>query len=113
MSLFFRWLILILAVIASAYFISGITLAGLLPAVIAGAVLVLLHTVIKPVLKILTLPITILTLGLFSLILNGLFFWFVSGVVPGFQVATFMDALWGSIIVSLLNWIADKVLSND
>jgi len=109
MSIFFRWLMLILAVIASAYFISGITVAGILPAVIAGAVLVFIHTIIKPIIKILTLPINILTLGIFALVLNGLFFWFASTVVTGFDVANFVDAIWGSVIVSVLNWLTDRV----
>lgn len=104
---------LILAVIASAYFVEGITLVGILPAVIAGAVLVFIHTIIKPVIKILTLPINILTLGIFSLVLNGLFFWFVSTVVSGFSVDNFVDAIWGSVIVSVLNWLADKVIDKD
>ena len=65
---------LILAVIASAYFIEGISVVGILPAVIAGAVLIFIHTIIKPIIKILTLPINILTLGIFSLVLNALSF---------------------------------------
>lgn len=113
MNLFFRWLMLILAVIASAYFIDGINVAGILPAVIAGAVLVFIHSIVKPIVKILTLPINLLTLGLFALILNALFFWFVSGVVSGFSVENFTDALWGSVIVSVLNWFADKVIDKD
>ncbi|MDQ5883275.1 MAG: putative rane protein [Patescibacteria group bacterium] len=113
MNLLFRWLMLILAVIASAYFVERIEVVGILAAVIAGAVLVLIHTIIKPVIKILTLPINILTLGIFSLVLNGLFFWFVSTVVPGFEVSDFMSALWGSVIVSVLNWLADKVIDKD
>lgn len=112
MNIFFRWLMLILAVIASAYFVEGISVVGILPAVIAGAVLIFIHTIIKPIIKILTLPINILTLGIFSLVLNGLFFWFVSTVVSGFEVLDFMDAFWGSVIVSVLNWIADKVISD-
>jgi len=113
MGIFFRWLMLILAVIASAYFVPGIEVIGVLPAVIAGAVLIFIHTIIKPIIKILTLPINILTLGIFSLILNGLFFWFASTVVSGFSVADFIDALWGSLIVSVLNWLADKVIDKD
>ncbi len=103
---------LILAVIASAYFIEGISVVGILPAVIAGAVLIFIHTIIKPIIKILTLPINILTLGIFSLVLNALFFWLASTVVSGFDVSDFMDALWGAIIVSVLNWLADKVIAD-
>lgn len=109
MSIFFRWLMLILAVIASAYFVDGITVVGILPAVIAGAVLVFIHTIIKPIVKILTLPINLITLGLFSLVLNGIFFWFAAEVVSGFSVGGFMDAFWGAIIASVLNWFVDRV----
>jgi putative membrane protein len=110
MNLFFRWLMLILAVIASAHFVAGIDVSGVLPAVIAGAVLTFIHTIVKPIVKILTLPINIITLGLFALILNAVFFWFVSDVVNGFDVATFMSAVWGSVIVSILNWLTDRVV---
>lgn len=110
MNLFFRWLMLILAVIASAHFVAGISVAGVLPAVIAGAVLVFIHLIIKPIVKILTLPITIITLGLFALVLNALFFWFVSDIVTGFDVASFTSAIWGSLIVSILNWLTDRVI---
>jgi putative membrane protein len=110
MNLFFRWLMLILAVIASAHFVAGIDVSGVLPAVIAGAVLTFIHTIVKPIVKILTLPINIITLGLFALILNAVFFWFVSDVVNGFDVATFMSAVWGSVIVSVLNWLTDRVV---
>lgn len=104
---------LILAVIAAAYFVSGIEVVGVLPAIIAGAVLVFIHTIIKPIIKILTLPINILTLGIFSIVLNGLFFWFVSTIVSGFSVESFTDALWGSVIVSILNWLSDKVIDKE
>jgi putative membrane protein len=66
--------------------------------------------VIRPVLGLLTLPITILTFGLFSLILNALLFWVMAAIVPGFQVAGFLAALLGAIVLSILTWLIHKVL---
>ena len=66
--------------------------------------------VIRPVLQILTLPITIITVGLFSFVLNALLFWAVALVVPGFDVAGFLPALLGAIVLAFLSWLIHKVL---
>lgn len=108
-KLFFRFIFLTLAVIAADYFVAGISLDNYVTAIIAGVLLTVVQIIVKPIVKILTLPLTIITLGLFSIILNALFFWFVSAIVPGMEVATFTAALLGSVIVSVLNWIADKM----
>ncbi len=113
MRLLLHWLILTLAVLASTYVVPGIHVATFLTAVIVAAVLGFINTIIKPVVKILTLPINIITLGLFSLILNGLFFWLVAKVVSGFHVDTFTAAIWGAIIVSLINWLGNKFLKKE
>ena len=99
-----------LAVVAADYFVPGIELADWVSIVIAGAALTIIQIIVKPIVKILTLPITLITLGFFLLVLNALFFWFVSGLVPGMTVDTFMAAFLGSLIVSVLNWIADRVV---
>ena len=111
MNLLFRWLILVLAVVASAYFIPGILIVGILPAVIAGAALALIHIIVRPILKILTLPINLVTFGIFSIVLNGIVFWFVSTLIVGFTVDNYLAAFTGSVIVSLLNWIADRAIA--
>jgi len=67
-------------------------------------------TVIKPVLQLLTLPITIITFGLFSLVLNALLFWAMTFIVPGFIVAGFWPALFGAIVLSLLSWLINQIL---
>ncbi len=67
--------------------------------------------VIKPVLHILTLPITLLTFGLFALVLNALLFWFSSAIVPGFVVVGFWSALLGSIVLSILTWVIHLALT--
>ncbi len=110
MKILLHWLILTLAVIASQYVVPGISVSSFLTAVVVAAILAFINMIIKPVIGILTLPINILTLGLFSLVLNALFFWGVAYIVTGFQVTGFQAAFFGSLIVSILNWIADKVL---
>lgn len=101
---------MVLAVLAADYLIAGIHLDGITTALIAGAALTIVQVIIKPIVKILTLPITLITLGLFLLILNALFFWFVSGLVPGMTVDTFTAALLGSLVVSVLNWLFDRTV---
>ncbi len=115
MKIIFHWLILALAVLAAAYFIPGIVVASFWPvAVIVAAILGFINTVIKPIVKILTLPINILTLGLFSLVINGLFFWFIGqGMVKGFVIHTFMAAFWGAILISVINWFGGRFLKED
>jgi len=113
MKLLLHWLILSLAVLAAAYFVPGIQVSGILTAIIVAAILGFINTIIKPVIKILTLPINILTLGLFSLVLNGFFFWVISRFVNGFTVATFMAAFWGALIVSVVNWLGNRFLKKE
>ncbi len=80
-------------------------------AIIVGACLTVINMVVKPIITILTLPINILTLGLFSIVINGAIFFFLgSGVIQGFNVDTWMAALYGSIIVSVINWLGTKIL---
>ena len=108
MKIIIHWLILTLAVLATPFIVSGIHVNSLLTAVVVAAILGFINTVIKPIVTILTLPINIVTLGLFSVILNGLFFWFVAGVVSGFTIDTFTAAILGALVISILNWIMSK-----
>lgn len=110
MKIIVHWLILTLAVLAVPYFISGIQVDSILVGVIVGACLAFINLVVKPVLSILTLPINIVTLGLFSLILNAGLFYLVSKVVSGFTIETFMSAFWGALVISVINWFANKVV---
>ncbi len=113
MKLILHWLILTLAVLGASYLIPDIHVSSFLTAVIVAAVLGFINTIIKPVIKILTLPINLLTLGLFSLVINGLFFWLVAQVIKGFTVDTFLAAFLGAIIVSIINWIGNRFLKED
>ena len=110
MKILIHWLVLALAVLAVPYVIDGIQVEGVLTAIIVAAILGFINTIIKPVIGILTLPINILTLGIFSLALNAVFFWFVAGFIDGFDVSGFTAAFWGALIVSAINWIGTEVI---
>ena len=110
MRILAHWLILTLAILAVPYVISGIHVSGILVAVVVAAVLGFINMVIRPIVNILALPLNILTLGLFSIIINGAFFWFVGKLIDGFTIDAFTDAVWGAIIVAILNWLGNKIL---
>jgi putative membrane protein len=112
MKIIIHWVILTLAVLATPFIVSGIHVDGLLTAIAVAAILGFINTVIKPVVTILTLPINIITLGLFSVILNGLFFWFVASIVSGFTIDSFISAIWGAFVISILNWILNKAFGD-
>ncbi len=100
-----RWFITTLAIFALPYFVAGVSVNSVLTALIVAACLVFINMVVKPIVTILTLPINILTLGLFSVVLNGIFFWFVAQIITGFSVASFTAALIGALVISIINWI--------
>ena|SRR3989338_7481712 len=109
MTLIFRWVINALALIIIANIVPGFGVDGLYTALIAALVLGLANALIRPILFILTLPITIITLGLFTFVLNALMVWLASTVVKGFEVTGFVPALLAAILlwmVSLVtNWM--------
>ena len=99
-----------LALLAIAKFVPGITVSGWYPAIIAALILSIVNVTLKPVLAILTLPLTLMTLGLFSFVLNAGLFWFVGSFVDGFDVAGFVPALVGAFLLSLISWFVHKLL---
>ncbi len=99
-----HWLIVGLALWVAGYLVSGVEFASPTSLAVGALVLGFVNAVIRPVLTLLTLPITILTLGLFYLIVNGAAFMMAAWVVPGFNVATFWSAVLGAIVVSLVSW---------
>ena len=107
MKLLLRWLINAVALILIAYLISGITVSSFYIALMAALILGLVNAVIRPILVILTLPINILTLGLFVLVINALLFWFVSSFVEGFAVDGVWSAFVGALLVSIISWITN------
>ena len=98
------WLINALALMAVAYLMPSIQVSSFGAALVAALVLGLVNAVIRPVLVLLTLPVTILTLGLFIFVLNGLLFWMVGSWLQGFEVAGFWPAVFGAIVFSLISW---------
>jgi putative membrane protein len=98
------WIINSAAIFLLPYLMSSVTVESFGSALLAALVLGLINALIKPALLILTLPVTVLTLGAFIFVLNGLLFWMVSGIVPGFQVAGFWSAFGGAILYSVISW---------
>ncbi len=98
----------------AAQVVPGITLRGkpLWPALLAGLVLALINAVVRPVLKLITLPLTLLTLGLFLFVLNAFCLWLTSAVVPGFDVNGFRAAFLGALLITVVSW-ALTVFVND
>jgi putative membrane protein len=112
LKLFIRWALNALALMVLPALLSSITVSGFVPALIAAAVVGLLNALLRPILLILTLPVTILSLGIFALVINGLLFWAASGLVPGVHIAGFWGAFWGAILYSLLSWLVDMALGD-
>ena len=112
MGFLIRVLVNALAIIFAAAILPGIQVDSFVSALGAGLVLGLINAFVRPVLLILTLPITLLTLGLFLLILNAFCFWLVASLVKGFHVASFGSALLGSIVVTVVSWILTALVSD-
>lgn len=111
MHLLLKYLGTVAAVMLTVNIVPGITVSGGWPTLfLLALVWSVIMMVIKPVLSILTLPITVITLGLFSFVLNALLFYAMTWVVPGFAVAGFVPALLGALVLSLLSWLIHKVL---
>ncbi len=100
-----HWFVRALIIMAAAYLIPGVFVGSFWVALVAALVLGLLNFLVRPVLLILTLPITILTLGLFSLVINGLMIMLLGALVPGFSVAGLWSAILFSVVVSVANYI--------
>jgi putative membrane protein len=106
-----RWLILTLAIMVAAYLIEGIEVRGFGSALFAAALLGILNAFFRPVLIILTLPINVLTLGLFTFVINALLLMMASGVIGGFEVNGFWAAFFGSLVISLASWLLSSFIN--
>ncbi len=107
MNLLIKLLVTGLAVLISSYLLPGVSVDGMLGAIIVAAVLMLINAVVKPVMIILTLPVTVFTLGLFLLVINAVCILLASKIIPGFRVDGFWWALLFSIILSIINAILE------
>ena len=110
MRLLLTWLINALALLALPYLFTSIHVEGFGTALVAALVLGLINTLIRPVLVLLTLPVTLLTLGLFIFVINGLLFWFVGSFLKGFTVEGFWTAVFGAIVYSIISWALSSLL---
>lgn len=110
MKFFTRVIVIALALLIVAHIVPGITLTGLVPALIAAFVLGLLNAVVRPILVILTLPITLLTLGLFILFINAALFSLAASFVSGFYVENLFAALIGSVLVSIVSSLLNRLV---
>jgi len=99
-----------IAIIVAAYFVPGLSLAGPGTALIAGFILGVVNALVRPILLVLTFPLTLVTLGLFIFVVNALCFGLTAAVVPGFAVAGFWSMLFGALVVSVVSWILNGLL---
>ena len=106
-----RWLTTTAAIVATAYLLDGIRVSGFLPAFFAAAMLGILNAFFRPIALVLTLPINILSLGLFTFIINALMLKMASGVIPGFDVYGFWTAIFGSLLISIISWLLNSFIS--
>ena len=110
MKLIIRWMLLAAALLLVAYLYPGVSVVSFGAAMIAALVLGLLNTLVRPLLVLLTLPVTVVTLGLFLFVINALMFWSAAGVLSGFNVTGFGAALVGSVIYSLCSMVIDVAM---
>jgi putative membrane protein len=104
MKLLIIWMLNALALIAVANFVPGIRVDGFVAALVAAFLLGLVNALIRPILLLLTLPVTLLTLGLFIFVINGMLFWLVGSVLRGFIVDSFWHGVLGAVLYSVFTW---------
>ena len=110
-GLLIRWLVLTVAIVVAAYLMEGIRVEGFFSALCAAAMLGILNAFFRPVLIILTLPLNVITLGLFTFVINAVLLMMASGVISGFRVEGFWAALFGSLVISIVNWVLSSFIN--
>jgi putative membrane protein len=108
-----RWLILTLAILAAAYLLKGIDVTGFVPALAAAALLGILNAFVRPLLLLLTLPLNVLSLGLFTFVINAFLLMIVSRLIEGFTVQGFWAALFGSLLISFVSALLNLFVRED
>jgi len=111
-GLLIRWMIQTLAILAAAYLLKGIDVAGFVPALLAAAILGILNAFLRPILLLVTLPINILSLGFFTFVINAFLLKLVSLVIEGFKVEGFFAALVGALFISVTSWILNALIND-
>lgn len=112
MKIFLNWLFSAIAILITAYLLPGVDVDGFVAALILAVVLGIINAFIKPIILILTLPINVLTLGLFTFVINALLIMLAANVVPGFSVNGFWDAMFFAIVLALVSWVLAKFDGN-
>jgi len=105
MGLLLRVIVNAATIYLAAYLVPGIVVSGIGPALVAGLVLGVINAVVRPILVVLTFPLTLLTLGLFLFVLNAFCLWLTSALVPGFTVDGFGPAFLGALVISIVSWV--------
>ncbi len=108
-NLILRWVVYSLLVIFTAWLVPGISVENFLTAMLVCLVIALINIFIRPLLEFISLPVTFLTLGLFSLVINAALLMLAGFITPGFQVEGFLSALIGSIVLSLFGWLINRL----
>ncbi|WP_028103127.1 phage holin family protein [Pseudoduganella violaceinigra] len=113
MRLVLTWIINAAALFAVPYLMHSISVTSMGAALVAALLLGLVNTLVRPVLLLLTLPVTVLSLGLFIFVINGFMFWLVAKVVEGFHVDSFGAAIVGALLYSVISWALSTLLLKD
>jgi len=113
MQLLLRWILNALALLLVTRVVPGVTVDSFYSALVIALVLGVVNALVRPILIFLTLPINVLTLGLFTFVINGLLFWFVSTIVKGFEVSGFAAAFWGALTLWAASWITNSLLTKE
>jgi putative membrane protein len=111
MKLLLIWVLNAIALLAVAYLLPSIEVSGFVPAMVAAAVIALANVLVRPFLILLTLPVTILTLGLFIFVINGLLFYLVGEILEGFHVQTLLAGIVGAILYSMISWLLTSLIT--
>ncbi len=109
-GLFIKLLITMAALLITAYILPGMYIDGLFAGFVAALILGLVNIIVKPIFIILTLPLTIMTLGLFLVVINGLMLWMSAAIVPGFFITGFWNAIFAAILLSIVTWFLNGLL---
>jgi putative membrane protein len=107
-----RWLTLTAAILFTSYLLEGIHISGFSSALLAAAMLGILNAFFRPIALLLTLPINILSLGLFTFIINALMLKMASGMITGFEVVGFWSAIFGSLLISVFSWLLNSFIND-
>jgi putative membrane protein len=105
MGLLIRLVVNALALIAVAYIVPGIHVSGIGGAIVAALILGIVNAILRPILILLSLPLELLTLGLFTLVINALLFWMVGAIHVGLTVDGFWPAFWGALVMAIVSWL--------